>query len=56
MNGVSNSIRFNCLRYWKVYSGVRGQWHIFQINKIMMNVILEQWSGKEEGGGVGGGV
>jgi hypothetical protein len=35
-------------------NGPVGQWHIFQINKIMMNVILEPWTGKEEGGGAGG--
>jgi len=33
---------------------LKGQGHIFQINKIVMNVILEQWTGKEEGGGAGG--
>jgi len=37
-------------------NGPGGQWHIFQINKIVMNVILEQWTGKEEGGGAGGGM
>jgi len=32
-----------------------GQWHIFQISQAM-DVILEQWTGKEKGGGAGTGI